>query len=109
MPLRALFRLPAPLLILGLISACWRPSGGSTVSDSTFVAAMAELRTIEADQAMDSTARDSARTAVLRRNGISPADLEEAARAMARDPDHALAVWRAIERRTEGERAPTAP
>jgi hypothetical protein len=79
------------------------------VSDSTFVATMTELRRIEADHAMDSTARDSARTAILRRNGVTPQELEEAARAMADNPDRALAVWRSIEQRAEGERAPTAP
>ena len=79
------------------------------MSDSTFVATMTELRRIETDPAMDSTARDSARTAILRQNGITPAELEQEARAMANDPERALGVWRAIERRAEGERAPTAP
>jgi D-serine deaminase-like pyridoxal phosphate-dependent protein len=109
MPFPTVTTLLVAIAILLSAGACSRPSARSAVSDSTFVATITELRTIEADQAMDSTARDSARAAVLRSHGISAADLEQAARVMAHDPDRAMAVWRAIERRAEGSSEPTAP
>jgi hypothetical protein len=98
----------AGLALIGVL-ACQPAERGGVVSDSTFIAAMAALRRIGADTLMDSTARDSARKVVLRRYRLTPERLEQAARALADDPDHALAVWRAIEERQRGKRPLTAP
>ncbi|HEX6536772.1 MAG TPA: hypothetical protein VF041_19450 [Gemmatimonadaceae bacterium] len=80
--------------------------GGSGVSDSTFVSTIVALRRIGADSSLDSMARDSARRTLLRDNGLTVERLEEAARSMAADPEHALAVWREIDERIDREHAP---
>lgn len=79
------------------------------ISDSTFVATIAQLHSISADTALDSASRASARAAVLQREGLTADSLERAARAMASDPQHALAVWTAIQqhvRKTPATRTP---
>src|SRR5919204_2789636 len=77
---------------------CSRPTTQPEVSDSTFVTVMSELRRIETDTSMDSTMRDSMRKVTLRRRRLTPETLERAARALAGDPERAVAVWRSIER-----------
>ena len=68
----------------------------SGVSDSTFVATMAELRLVQLNASLDSAGRTVARQRILQRRGLTPAALERAARALADDPEHAGAVWQAI-------------
>jgi hypothetical protein len=90
--------------ILTLIAAsltalgCSRPTTQPEVSDSTFVAVMSELRRIETDTSLDSTMRDSMRKVTLRQRSLTPEALERAARALANEPERAVAVWRSIER-----------
>lgn len=81
------------------IAGCRRGGASAGVSDSTFVAAIAELHAINADTSLDSTARAAARRRVLQERGVTGDALERAARAMAEDPEHALAVWTAIDHR----------
>jgi cell wall assembly regulator SMI1 len=100
--------LAAPVLV-AVLSGCPRPTGTETMGDSTFVATMVALRRIEADSLMDSTARDSARTVVLRHHGVTAGELEQAARAMAEDLDHASAVWREIAKQSTTRPASTPP
>ena len=76
---------------------CSRPTTQPEISDSTFVAVMTELRRIEADVTIDSTMRDSIRKVTLRRRGLTPEALERAARALADQPERAVALWRSIE------------
>jgi hypothetical protein len=77
---------------------CAGQAGG--MSDSTFVATMAELRKIAATSPGDSARIAAARAAALQRRGLTPAQLERAAGALADDPDHAAKVWQAIARKT---------
>lgn len=95
---RRWIRLAAGAALAGGLAACHR-GGRATegVSDSTFVATIVQLRRIGTDSSLDSTARDSARRMVLRQRGLTAARLEDVARSMASDPDHAIAVWRAID------------
>ena len=85
------------------------------VTDSAFVAAMAELERIDREPGADSAARVAARTAALQRRGLTPARLEAAAASLADDPAHALAIYRAIDAKagvdpaSETRRAPGAP
>src|SRR5918912_1104497 len=91
--------LPIAALLAALAGpACSRPTTQPEVSDSTFVAVMSELRRIETDTSMDSTMRDSMRKVTLRRRRLTPETLERAARALASEPERAVAVWKSIER-----------
>jgi hypothetical protein len=60
---------------------------------------MAELNRTMGSAGRDSAARSAARAAVLRKHGVTAEQLEDAARALADDPDRAAAVWQAIEDR----------
>lgn len=85
------------------LSACARGESSTGVSDSTFAATMAELRRIQENSALDSAAKDAARTQVLQSRGLTPALLEQAARDLASDPDRASAVVQEIDRRARGD------
>jgi hypothetical protein len=89
----------APILVFLLAVACSRGKLAGGVSDSTFVATMAELNRTMGGSARDSAARSAARAAVLRKHGVTAEQLEDAARALADDPQRAAAVWQAIEDR----------
>jgi hypothetical protein len=75
----------------------------SGINDSTFVRVMAELRTIQEQPWSDSTRRAAAIDSVLQSRGLTPEALETAARAMADDPERAVAIWRSIDRHVRGD------
>jgi len=76
------------------------------VTDSAFVATMAALTRINADSSLDSARRVVARDSLLQSRDLTAAKLERAARALANDPDRAMALWQRIakERPAEGIR-----
>ena len=76
------------------------------VTDSTFVATMTALTRINADSSLDSARRAVVRDSLLQSRDLTAATLERAARALANDPDRALALWQRIakERPAEGIR-----
>ena len=88
----------ALFLMLGVMS-CNRPAGGVGLDDSTFVATMADLRRIHGDSALSAAQRDSARAKVLQTRGLTPAELDSYARYLAGDPERAVQVWQALERK----------
>lgn len=88
-----------PLLLMLGVLGCDRPGGGSGLDDSTFVATMAELRRVHADTAVSEAQRDSARRKVLQTRGLTPDELDTHAKAVAKDPERAVLVWQAIERK----------
>jgi len=100
MSIRLLAVLTAVLLLGPL--ACRQRGTQRSVSDSTFVRTMVQLRHVATDSLMDSTMRDSARRATLRQNGLTADQLEQAAASLAGDPDRAVRVWRAIEAGVSG-------
>ena len=85
------------------LSACKRGESPTGMSDSTFVATMAELRKIQEDPTLDSAAQAAARTRVLQSRGLTPRELERAARSLAADPAHAAEVVQAIDRQARGD------
>lgn len=96
----------ATIVVGGVTTAgCGRDALADGVTDSTFVATMAELERIERAQEMDSLARVAARTAALQRRGLTQAQLEEAAASLADDPARAIALYRAIDARASGDSA----
>ena len=80
-------------------AACRDSTLATGVSDSTFVAVMAELKRTKDAPGLDSAGRDARRKAILQGRGLTPAQLESAAVQLARNPTRAQAVWQAIERR----------
>ncbi len=93
------------LLLLGTV-ACPGRGQLAGMSDSTFVAVMARLHRIDADERLSREERDSLRQQALQEEGLEPEQLEEAARSLADDPERALAIWRAIERRVDAVSEP---
>lgn len=93
------------LLVTIALAACGRRELSEGVTDSTFVAAMADLERVERAPGLDDPARVAARTAALQRRGLTQAQLEAAAAALADDPARAVAVYRAIEARASGDTA----
>ena len=85
------------LLVLGVFGC--NPGRGSRLDDSTFVTTIAELRRVHTDTAVSEAERVSARAKVLQTRGLTPAELDSHARMLARDPERAVLVWQAIERK----------
>jgi hypothetical protein len=86
--------------VFGAITGGCRSSTLATgVSDSTFVAVMAELKRAHDTPGLDSAGRDARRKAILQGRGLTPAQLESAAVQLAKNPTRAQAVWQAIQRR----------
>ncbi len=85
-------------LMLGVMSCNGRGSGAG-LDDSTFVATMAELRRVHGDSAISTPQRDAARLKVLQARGLTPAELDSHARELAEDPERAVQVWQALERK----------
>jgi hypothetical protein len=83
----------------------WAGQASGEVSDSTFVAAMADLRRAVqpggVESARDSAGRAAVRDSILAKHGVTAASLERAARALAKNPDHAADVARAIDHKVE--------
>jgi hypothetical protein len=82
------------------LAACTRTDGRAVMDDSTFVAAMARLHSIERKYQLTDAARDSLRRAVLQEQGLTREQLERQARHYAGDPARASAIWTAISKKT---------
>lgn len=83
----------------------WVGQHPSAVDDSTFVATVAALRRAVspggAETSRDSAGRQAVRDSILRKYGVTAADLETAARQLAQRPDHAADILRAIDRKAQ--------
>ena len=77
---------------------CGRSEIVSGVSDSAFVATMAELRQVQ-QPGTDNAGITRARQGVLQRRGLTAQQLERAARALAADPNRAASLWAAIDQK----------
>ena len=98
-------------LICSLAAGCrTRHAPSLGMSDSTFVGALRELRRVQADSSLDVTMKDSSRRMILRRFGVTSAQLEHASRVLAESPARASDLWRQIEsvpREVAGRRSTT--
>ena len=88
------------LVVLGTAAGCRRSQLAGGISDSTYVAVMADLKRVQDAPGMDSAQRVARRDSILRSRGLTPARLEAVARQLAHDPARAQTVWQAIERRS---------
>ena len=93
-------------LVLSGLVGCRQGEIVAGVTDSSFVATMTALARINEDENRDSARRVIARDSLLQSRDLTAAQLERAARALANDPDRALALWQRImkERPAEGIR-----
>ena len=82
-----------------VLASCQRDAPSSTVSDSAFVAVMAELKRLHETIGLDSAERETRRAEILERRGFTPEQLDTVARALAKNPTRAQTVWQAIDRR----------
>jgi hypothetical protein len=82
-----------------LVAACRRGEIVPGVSDSSFVAAMADLRQLAREPGFDSTSRARARQGVLQSRGLTMEQLDAAAAQLAREPQRAADLWQAIEQK----------
>lgn len=109
-----MIRLLAPAALgLVLVVATGCPEGAmarhSTMSDSTFIQAMVELRRASTDTSLDSLMRDSTRRVILRRHGITAQQLIGEAEGMASDPERASRIWKVIQDRVNPPYVPGRP
>jgi hypothetical protein len=88
------------LVALASAAGCRREQLATGISDSTFVAVMADLKRVHDTPGMDSAQRAQRRDSVLQSRGLTPAQLEAAAHQLAQNPGRAQTVWQAVERRS---------
>ena len=86
------------LLLCVALAACRQRDIVPGVSDSLFVATMADLRRLQVPVG-DSAVLASRRRQVLQQRGLTAEQLERAGQALATDPDRAVALFQAIDRR----------
>lgn len=84
---------------IGATGACDESRIVEGVSDSVFVSTMADLKRAQTAIGLDSARRAALRDSILQGRGLTPAQLEHAARVLAENPARAQAIWQAIERR----------
>ena len=106
LPLVARHSLLVVLIGLGSAAGCRRSELATGVSDSAFVAVMADLKRVQDAPGIDSAQRAARRDSVLQSRGLTPAQLEAAALQLARNPGRAQTVWQAIQQRAS---EPTPP
>jgi hypothetical protein len=87
------------LLLLGLISlgACRSRKADLGMSDSAFVQVMAELKAVADDASITEVVRGQRRDAVLRKRGVSAAQIEGLAPTLTAHARHARDLWAAID------------
>jgi hypothetical protein len=78
------------------VLACEQREIVDGVCDSTFVATLADLQRVRANPLLDSAARDSARRAVLQGRGLTAAQMDRAALALADHPERARELLQAV-------------
>ena len=94
------------LVAVGPAAGCRRTDLATGISDSTYVAVMAELKRVHDTPGMDPAQRAARRDSILQSRGLTPAQLEEAARHLAQNPARAQTVWQAVERRASDTTQP---
>ena len=87
------------LVVLASVAACQRSGLSKGVSDAKFVAVMADLKRVRDMPGLDSGRRAYKRDSILQSQGLTPAQLEAAAKRLAQNPGRAQTVWQAVERR----------
>ena len=87
------------VIVLGAFSGCGRSRDLNGVSEAKFVAVMAALKQVRDRPGLDSLHRAASRDSILQKEGLTPAQLEGAARQLGQNPARAQTVWQAVEQR----------
>ena len=87
------------VMALAAFSACRRSRDLNGVSETKFVAVMAALKQVRDKPGLDSLRRAASRDSILQKEGLTPAQLEAAARKLGQNPARAQTVWQAVEQR----------
>lgn len=87
------------VMVLVAFTACRRSRDLNGVSETKFVAVMAALKQVQDRPGLDSLRRAASRDSILQKEGLTPAQLEGAARQLAQNPARAQTVWQAVEQR----------
>ena len=87
------------VIVLAAFAACRSSRDLNGVSETKFVAVMAALKQVRDRPGLDSVRRKAGRDSILQKEGLTPAQLEGAARTLARNPARAQTVWQAVEQR----------
>lgn len=95
------------VLLACAIAGCTKHEIVPGVSDSAFVATMADLRRIQNGPG-DSASEAAKRQRVLQQRGLTGDQLERAAAALAKNPARASALFEAIEKRAVNAKDSTA-
>jgi hypothetical protein len=85
------------LLILLTLSACRRRTADLGMSDSAFVLVMSELKAVADANNVTPAVRAQRRDAVLRKRGVTAAQLEKLTPELTAHPQHARRLWAAID------------
>jgi hypothetical protein len=85
------------LLILVTLAACRSRTADLGMSDSAFVLVMSELKVVADAPKLTPAVRAQRRDAVLRKRGVTAAQLEKLTPALTAHPQHARRLWAAID------------
>ena len=97
------------LLALAAVTGCRRSNSINGVTDSTFVSVLADLKRVQDAPGVDSGRRAVLRDSILQSRGLTPAQLQEAAKQLAANPARAQTVWQAVQRRAADTTKATRP
>lgn len=90
------------LVVLGAFASatgCQRSRAANGVSDEKFVTVMAALKRAQDRSGVDARQQAARRDSILQSSGLTPAQLEAAAKRLAQNPARAQEVWQAVQRR----------
>lgn len=82
---------------VALAAGC-RPAPRDGVTDSAFVAVLAQLKRVHNATGLDSAQRAAQRASILQKEGLTAEKLDSAAKRLAQNPTRAQTVWQAVER-----------
>jgi hypothetical protein len=85
------------LLLLLALSACRSRTADLGMSDSAFVQVMGELKAVADANNLTPALRAQRRDAVLRKRGVTAAQLEKLTPELTAHPQHARRLWAAID------------
>src|SRR6476646_8238693 len=87
------------IMVLAAFTACRRSRDLNGVSETKFVAVMAAVKQGRGRPGLDTGRPAARRDSSWQKEGLTPAQLEGAAKQLAQNPARAQTVWQAVEQR----------
>jgi hypothetical protein len=91
------------LLAVCVLAGCRSRKADLGMSDSAFVQVMSELKVVADYPSLTPAVRAQRRDGVLRKRGVTAAQLEKLDATLASHPNHAKVLWAAIEQKAMKE------